>query len=297
MDLDFGIAIAVQVLRISIPYVLAALGGTFSERGGVANIALEGILLVGAFSAVLGVHLTSNPWLGAGAGIVGGVGLSALFGWIVLRFKADPIVTGVAVNLLALGGTRYLLKLIWGSSSNSDRIDALAPWASADGAWGGVLSLLTHPLFLLTVLLVAAAHVALFSTRFGLRLRACGEHPEAAASVGVRVVRLRVAGVLLSGALAGLAGVWLAMESHQFTDGMSGGRGFIALAAMIFGRWRPLRAMAACLLFGAAETVQITLQGTGSGIPTQFLQMLPYVLTLATLVAAGVRNGSSRRTG
>lgn len=283
MEALLSLAFLVQIVRISIPYALAALGGTFSERGGVVNIALEGILLTGAFGFVVGTHYTGVPALGVLAGIGAGVAVAALFGVVTVRFNADHIVAGVAINLLAVGLTRFLLNLLWDSSSNSARVASVEPFVAASGG-SGLVALVTHPLVLLAVALVLTSHVTLFRTRFGLRLRACGEHPQAAQTLGVRVRRLRWAGVLLSGALAGLAGVWLASDQHQFTDNMSNGRGYIALAAMIFGKWRPLHGAAACLLFGAAEALQITLQGTGIGIPTQFLQMLPYVLTVVTLV-------------
>jgi simple sugar transport system permease protein len=283
MEALLSLAFLVQVLRISVPYVLAALGGTFSERGGVVNIALEGILLVGAFGFVVGTWFTGLPAVGVLAGVAAGVLLAGVLGLVTVRFGADHIVAGVAVNLLAVGLTRFFLNLIWDSSSNSARVPAVEPLVAAEGG-SGLLALLTHPLVWLALGLLLLGHAVLFRTRFGLRLRACGEHPEAAATLGVRVRRLRWAGVLLSGGLAGLAGVWLASDQHQFTDNMSNGRGFIALAAMIFGKWRPLQGAAACLLFGAAEALQIALQGTGSGIPTQFLQMLPYLLTVVALV-------------
>ncbi|MBI4704967.1 MAG: ABC transporter permease [Deltaproteobacteria bacterium] len=278
------LAFLVQIVRISVPYVLAALGGTFSERGGVINIALEGIMLAGAFAFVLGSFLTASPLLGVLCGIAGAVALAAVLGLVAIRFGGDHIVTGVAINLLAVGLTKFCLKLVWDSSSNSTRVESIEPLARGAAGGSGLVELCTHPLVLLAALLVLGAHVLLFRTRFGLRLRACGEHPAAAVTLGIRVHRMRWAGVLLSGLLAGLAGVWLAADQHQFTDNMTGGRGYIALAAMIFGKWRPGYAAGACLLFGAAEALQITLQGTGSGIPTQLLQMLPYVLTIVTLV-------------
>jgi simple sugar transport system permease protein len=269
----FSVVFLLQVLRIAVPYVLAALGGTASERGGVINIALEGMLLSGAFGFVLVTHWTGNPWAGLGGGLLGGELVAVLLAVSVLRFGADAIVAGVGLNLLAAGLTRFLLKLVWDSSSNSERVPSFAE----AGLFG-------NPVFLLTCGLLAVSTAVLFRTRFGLRLRACGEHPEAAASVGIGVTGYRTAGVLLSGLLAGLGGVWLAAEQHQFSDGMSAGRGYIALAAMITGRWHPLGAAAACVLFAVAEGVQMALQGQGTGIPTQLLQMLPHVVTVVTLV-------------
>ena len=284
MEAFLSVAFVVQIVRISVPYVLASMGGTFSERGGTVNIGLEGIMLTGAFCFVLGVHLTGSPAAGVVIGVAGGVGLSALFALATIRFLADQIVCGIAINLLAVGCTRFALKLVWDSSSNSSRVESVEALAGGEAGLGPLVGLLTHPLVLAAALLVLGSWVLLFRTRFGLRLRACGEHPEAAASLGVPVRRMRWYGVLLSGALAGLAGVWLAADQHQFTDNMTNGRGYIALAAMIVGRWNPALAAGACLLFGAAEAVQITLAGQGSGIPSQFLQMLPYVLTIVAVV-------------
>lgn len=284
MSAFIGLAFLAQVVRISIPYALAALGGTFSERGGVPNIALEGILLLAAFAFVLGAWVTGDPWVGALAGVAGGVVTASLLAVATIRFGAEPIVSGIAINLLAMGLTRYLLKLTWDSSSNSARVVTPDPLWTPDGPLSAAANLLTQPLAWVAAGALLLSHGLLFRTRFGLRLRACGEHPEAAASVGIPVRSIRAGGVLLSGVLAGLAGVWLAAEQHQFTDNMTGGRGYIALAAVIFGKWHPLRAAAACLLFGAAEALQIHLQARGTGIPPQFLQMLPYVLTLVALV-------------
>jgi general nucleoside transport system permease protein len=273
-----------QVLRIALPYMLASLAGVFSERGGVVNIALEGLLLTGAFGYVLGVEEFGSPAFGLLCGLAAGLLLVALLALVVVRFRADAVVAGVALNLLALGATKFLLKLVWDSSSNSGRVEAFDPLLDVAGPWGRLLAVLTNPLCLLAVLAVAGAPLLLYRTRFGLRLRACGEHPEAAATAGLSVGRLRLAGLLVSGALASLGGVWLASEQHQFTDGMSSGRGYVALAAMIVGRWRPVPAVAAALFFGLAETAQIALQGGGGGLPPQFLQMLPYALTVLVLV-------------
>jgi simple sugar transport system permease protein len=280
-----AVGFAAQTVRISVPYTLAAVGATFSERGGVVNIALEGMLLGGAFAAVLGTYVSGNPWIGALAALGGGVLAALLHAIVSITFKADQIISGVALNLLAIGVTKFLLKLVFGSSSNSSRVPGLNDTIPAPLAHAPILGLLaTNSLVVLTVLIVALAHLVLFHTRFGLRLRAVGEHPEAADTAGLSVSGLRYAGVLISGLLAGLGGAWLAFDQHSFTDGMSSGRGYIALAAMIVGKWTPLGAAAACVLFAVAETLQIRLQG--GHIPAQFLQMLPYLATMIAL--AGV---------
>ncbi|MFH0778285.1 MAG: ABC transporter permease [Candidatus Eisenbacteria bacterium] len=282
MDSLSAVAFISQTIRISVPYILAALGGTFSERSGVVNIALEGILLNGAFSCVLATYYTGNPWVGLLAAVLGGAATAAIHAVVSVTFKAEQIVSGLAINLLAMGGTRFFLAVIFGSSSNSERIAGLPEWSIPLARDVPVLAtVFSSPLIILTIVLIAVSHFVLFKTRFGLRLRSVGEHPEAADSLGVNVSRMRYAGVIASGVLAGLGGAWLAMDQHSFTDGMSGGRGYIALAAMIVGKWNPLGAAGACLMFGAAESLQMQLQG--QNVPTHFIQMIPYVATIVVL--------------
>jgi len=279
MDVLLFVAAA---LRISVPYTLAALGSTFSERAGVINIALEGIMLNGALAYVLGAHWTGNPWVGIVAAVAAGVVTALAHAVVTVHFRADQITSGLGINLLAAGLTKFVLTQVFDSSSNSSRVVGLPDWdlfgLSRLPALGAVLA---TPLVLLTLLLVLLGQAMLFRSVFGLRLRAIGERPQAAATLGLPVARYRYAGVLISGAFAGLAGAWLASEQHSFTDGMTNGRGYIAIAAMIVGKWSPLGAAAACLLFGAAEALQITLQG--STFPSELLQTLPYLVTMLAL--------------
>ncbi len=279
MDLLLFVAAS---LRISVPYALAALGATFSERGGVINIGLEGIMLNGALAYVLGAWVTHSPWLGLAAALAAGLATAALHAFITITLRADQITSGLGINLLAAGLTKFVLHAVFHSSSNSEQVvgfDAFqVPLLSKLPALGPVIG---SPLVLLAIVLVVVAQAVMFGSVFGLRLRAVGEHPEAAATLGLSVERLRWSGVLLSGLFAGLAGAWLASEQHSFTDGMTGGRGYIAIAAMIVGKWSPRGAALACLLFGAAEALQITLQG--SKFPPELLQMLPYVVTMLAL--------------
>jgi ABC-type uncharacterized transport system permease subunit len=269
-------------LRISVPYALSALGASFSERGGVINIALEGIMLNGALAYVLGAHASGNPWLGVAAALVAGAVTAALHALVTITFKADQITSGLGINLLAAGLTRFVLTAVFHSSSNSSRVVGLPDWhlplIGDIPALGRVLS---TPIVLIAIALVVLGQWLLFRSVFGLRLRSVGERPEAAATLGLSVTGLRYAGVILSGLLAGLAGAWLASEQHSFTDGMTGGRGYIAIAAMIVGKWTPFGAAAACLMFGAAEALQIQLQG--SAFPNELLQTLPYLITMLAL--------------
>ncbi|MBX6364137.1 MAG: ABC transporter permease [Gemmatimonadetes bacterium] len=268
-----------QTVRIAVPFLFAAVGGVLSERSGLVALGLEGFMLGGAFGAVIGDFYGGGAWGGIAAGVVVGVALAALYALCVVRFRADQVIVGIAINLLVIGATRFFLLLAFDSASNSPRV------AGFGEAGRGLLSSLGNPLLWLGILAVPLTAWLVHRTPFGLRLRAVGEHPEAAESLGIRVPRVRTLAVLLSGALAALGGVYLALEQHQFSDQMTAGRGFIALAAVIFGRWDPARAGVACLLFAAAETLEIQLQ-TVSVVPSQFVAMIPYVLTIVAL--AGV---------
>ncbi|ACF45536.1 MAG: ABC transporter permease [Prosthecochloris sp.] len=261
-----------QVLRIWVPYGLTSVGATFSERGGVINLALEGLILAGAFGAAVGQHLTGSAALGIVAGILCGLCVALLHSFITITLKADQIVSGIALNILVMGATRFGLKMLFGSSMNSDRIDGT-----------GISLVLFDPLFLIALASVIIGQFVMFRTPFGLRLRSAGESAETVAAAGVSVPGIRYAGVLISGVLASLAGVFLAYQQHSFTDNMSAGRGYIALAAMIIGKWNPVGAALASLMFAAAEALEMWLQ-TGF-IPSQLIQALPYVVTL--LVLAG----------
>lgn len=285
------LAFLVQTLRIAMPYFFAASGGVLSERAGIIALTLEGWMLTGAFCAALGSYHAQSPWIGLLAGVAGGVCAAALHALACIRYRANQVVVGIAANLLAVGATRFFLRLAFDSSSNSPRVPGFTwlPQGGTDGgaaAGDGLVSLaasLVNPLVVLGILSLLGVSWLLSSTPFGLRIRAVGEKPEAAASLGVDVARVRWAAVLLAGALTSLGGVYLALDQHQFTDSMTAGRGFIALAAVIFGNWRPTRVAAACVLFAAAEALQIQLQGMQL-VPSQFVEMIPYVLTIVALV-------------
>lgn len=283
-------------LRISVPYALAAIGATFSERGGVICIALEGIMLIGALAYTIGAYFGASPWLGLLCAMIGGLLTAWLHAEVTVRFRADQITSGLGINLLAAGLTRFVLVRVFHSSSNSPRVVGLPSWKlPLISNVPGLGEALSTPLVLLTITLIPLATLLLFRSVFGLRLRAIGERPEAAATLGLKVASYRTRGVLLCGLLAGLAGAWLASEQHSFTDGMTNGRGYIAIAAMIVGKWNPLGAALACLLFGAAEALQITLQG--SAFPSELLQCLPYVVTMLALAGFIGRSIAPRAIG
>ncbi len=267
-----SIAFLFQTLRITIPYFLPSLGAVFSEKGGVVNIALEGILLTSAFFTTVGTYYFHNIFAGVLFGIAAGVIIALIHAITTITFKANQIVSGIALNLFALGLTKFFCKIIFNSSSNSSRIAGLESVQ---------LPLIGNPFILLCIVLLLLSYVIIYKTRFGLRLRAVGENPAAADSLGINVNKIRYTGVLISGVLASLGGCWLAFDQHSFTDGISAGRGYIALAAMIIGKWNPFKAAMACLVFGFAESFSTDFQNPV--IPTQFIQMLPYVLTIIVL--------------
>lgn len=279
------LAFLVQTLRIATPYLFASAGGVLSERSGVIALTLEGWMLSGAFCATVGAYYSQSPWIGVLCGIGGGVLAGGLHALACVRYRADQVVVGIAINLLVVGLTRFFLRLAFDSSSNSPRVPGF-DWFDAAGSngssVGGLVSSLANPLVLLGILSLWVVWWILRNTPFGLRVRAVGEKPEAAVTLGVGVDRVRWVAVLGGGALAALGGAYLALEQHQFTDSMTAGRGFIALAAVIFGGWEPRRVAVACLLFAAAETLQIRLQGMQL-IPSQFVEMIPYVLTIVAL--------------
>ena len=275
-------AFLAQTLRIAMPYLFASAGGVVSERAGLIGLTLEGYMLIAAFCAALGSYFGGSPWLGVLAGIGGGAVAGLLYGLCCIRYRANQVVVGIAINLLAIGITRFFLRLTFDSSSNSPRLPGFIETGTGFGA------LVRNPLVWLGVLALPVVGFVLYRTPFGLRMRAVGEHPSAALSVGVPVHRIRWLAVALSGALAGLGGAYLALDQHQFTDQMTAGRGFIALAATIFGRWDPPRVALACLLFAAAETLQIQLQGAQL-VPSQFVEMIPYLLTIIALAGVVAR--------
>ena len=268
----------IQTLRIAIPYLFASMGGVLSERAGLIALSLEGYMLTGAFCAAVGAYYADSAWVGVFAGMAGGALMAIIYSVATVKFRADQVVIGIAVNLLAIGATRFFLRLIFDTAANSPRVAGFG-----DGISGNVLVMLVaNPLFWMAVVAVFFTYWLLIRTPFGLRVRAVGEHPAAAVSVGVPVTRIRYLAAVTSGAIAGLGGVYLALDQHKFTSEMTAGRGFIALAATIFGRWHPRRAAIACLFFAAAETLQIQLQGRQL-IPSQFIDMIPYLLTIIAL--------------
>ncbi len=285
-------------LASSTPLALAALGGLFSERSGVVNIALEGKMLFGALCAVLGTYWTGNPWFGCALAILGGTVLAMVHYLNCQVFDADHVVSGAAINILSLGLTGFIVYGVFTSKSSVQvatlpTVDLSA--ADAIPVLGKIVNLLftgMAPLFLFCLGAAFLATWVLSSTPFGLHIRAAGEDPAVAAARGVNVAGVRLACLIISGALAGLAGAQLAVgEIGFFTEKMSAGRGFIALAAVIFGRWRPLPVLGACLFFGFAGELAVRLKLQWQAVPDELAQSIPFILTLAVLLASRAASG------
>ncbi|MDZ4179755.1 MAG: ABC transporter permease [Coriobacteriia bacterium] len=288
-----------SAIRIATPLALAAIGGTLCERAGVVNIALEGMMLFGAFMGVVGATFTGSPWIGFIVAIIAGMSLALVHAFASITLKTDQVVSGTAINILAGGLTGFFMEVIFGHPGTTDPVARLTPVfdfsLAAEGLlgtiwrWIDAVFLSFTPIVYMAILIAIVGQWALFNTRWGLRLRALGEHPRAADTVGISVIRGRYMAVIMSGVLAGMAGANLTLEQvGSFTEGMTNGRGFIALAANIFGRWTPGGSYGASLLFGFADALQIKLQFFRDviTIPSQFFLMLPYVLTVVVL--AGV---------
>jgi general nucleoside transport system permease protein len=280
-----------STIRNATPLIFAALGGMFSERSGVVNIGLEGLMLISAFAGVVGAFLSGSALVGLGFGLAAGLLFALIHALMCITFEADQIISGTAINLLALGGTGFLMVLIFGSGGTSPRVsgfkEVAIPLLSDIPLIGPALfnqSLLVYLMYAL----IPITWFVVFRTPFGLRLRATGEVPEAVDTAGVSVARMRYYGVALSGLLAALGGVYLSMGIlSAFTENMTVGRGFIALAALIFGRWNPIGAAGAALLFGFG--LAVSFQVPQEAVPIEFIQMLPYVLTIVALAGFGGR--------
>jgi ABC-type uncharacterized transport system permease subunit len=259
-----------STVRLATPLLLAAIGGLFSERSGVINIALEGLMLAGAFTSASVTYYTGSPWLGLLAGVAAGVFIAFLHALACIHFEADQVVTGTAINILMLGVPTLLSGALFQSTGSTPQIPQS--------------NLIPNAPIVIAFVLVPSVWYLLYRTPFGLRLRAVGENPEAADTAGVSVSRVRYAAVLASGALAAIGGAYLSIgQSSLFTRNMTAGRGYIALAALIFGKWRPVQTMLACLLFGFAEAVSIQMQGVTPYIRVEYIQIIPYVLTMVVL--------------
>ncbi len=288
-------------IRLGVPLILACLAGLWSERSGVVDIGLEGKMLAGAFAAAAAATFTGSAWAGLSAGVAATIVFSLVHGYASIDQRANQIVSGTAINLVADGLTALIGNAIWSQGGRTPQLPDTAlfnpielPFASAVGAvpiLGPIYQHLVSGHDLVTYfafLIVPITYWALYSTRFGLRLRAVGENPAAVDTAGISVRALRYSAVVICGVLVGLSGVYLVLsQAAYFQPHMSAGKGFIALAALVFAKWRPWPALATCLLFGFLDAVAIRLQGVElpvvGPVPVQAIEALPYVLTVVLL--------------
>lgn len=295
-QMPFLVGFLAATLRIATPLILTSLAGLINEKSGITNIGLEGIMIMGAFFAVVGSEYTGNAYFGMATAIAAGVVTAAIFAVLSIHLKSDQVISGTAINTLAAAVPSLLLWILFGMQSQSEGVARIAYSPGVRQFLGSIpligpfLLELNYMVFL-TLFLVAVFAWLLNKSRWGLRLRSVGEHPKAADTLGISVYKTRYKAVLLSGALAAMGGASLSIVSGNiYRDGMINGRGFIALAAMIFGNWTPLGALGAALLFGAAEALQIRSQSFGLPIPTEAYYILPYLLTMIAITAFGKRS-------
>ena len=289
---DAFVEFLAAAVRIATPLLLAALGGILSERAGIFAVGLEGMMLTGAFAGVVATHGSGFVLAGLVASLAGGMMLAGVVAIATTRFRADQMVTGLAVNILALGLTSFLLRGL--GAANGAPIIRVATLPPLPVPWLADLPLVGPVLFrqpaltYLAVVMTAMTFVFLMRTRPGLILRAVGENPAAVFAVGGDPSRVRAIAVIVCGAMAGLAGAVLSLQQvGTFTDGMTHGRGYLALAAIIVGRWMPGGALVGCLVFGAADALQLRVQTIRLPVSSYVIQMLPYIVSLAVLAGLG----------
>lgn len=301
LNTTFLIALISASIRLSVPILLAALGGMYSERAGVVNIGLEGLMLVGAFAGVVGSYFTDSYWIGALVAVLSGMLVATLFAIATVKIKINQIVSGVAINLLAVGLTSFFFRALFGITTVPITVEAFQtiniPILSNIPIIGEMFFRQTALVYI-AFLFVPISSFILFKTSWGLNIRTIGEHPMAGDTVGIPVDKVRMICVIISGALAGLGGCFLSLgQFNMFVDNMVSGRGFIAVAAVIFGKWSPKGILMASLIFGVADALQIRLQMAEIGIPYQFLLMFPYLLTVIAVTGIVGKTTSPKALG
>ncbi len=282
----------VSALRIATPLLFAALGGILSERAGVFAVGLEGMMLAGAFGAAIAAFITGSAMLGLVASLTCGACLAGVVAIVTVRFGAEQMVTGLAANIFAIGLTSFLLRSIVGrGQAPVIQVPLLQAWpvpGLSDLPWIGPLLFQQPPLTYLALGITVPMFYFLMRSQAGLTLRAVGENPQAAYAIGADPVTIRIWAVLAGGAIAGLGGAVLALQQiGTFTDAMTSGRGYLALAAIIVGRWMPFGTLVACLVFGAAEALYLRVQTIGLPISSYVVQMLPYIIAIVVLALMG----------
>jgi simple sugar transport system permease protein len=280
--MDHAAELVVLTLAAGTPLVFAALGELVAEKAGVLNLGVEGMMLAGAVSAFIVAATTGEPWLGVLAGVFAGAALAAVFAVLTLSLMANQVATGLALSLFGVGLSAFIGRPYVGTV-----IDAIRPLhigGLSDLPWIGKLLFASNPMVYVSLALFGAIHWFVHRTRAGLVLRAVGESPSSAHAIGHPVVRIRYFAVLFGGACAGLGGAYLAIAyTPLWVEGMTAGRGWIALALVVFATWKPWRVLAGAYLFGGVTLAQFQIQASGSAIPSQLLSMLPYLATVIVL--------------
>jgi len=281
------ITLLAQTLRIATPLIFAALGGIFSEKSGVVNIGLEGMMIIGAFFSVYGSYITGSPLMGIVFGVVAGGVLALIHAVLSIHLRADQVISGTAINLFSTALASFLIFKLFGKGGQTDIVKGLSyniPDAITNIPLIGKFISELNWFVILAIILVFVSHYVLYKTPLGLRIRAVGEHPKAADTLGINVYKIRYFCVILSGMLAGLGGAALSLGiTPLYREGMVAGRGFIALAAVIFGNWKPFGALGASLLFAFGSAFNIFAQGLSWNLPTEVYDVIPYVLTMLAL--------------
>lgn len=297
MDNIVIIPLLAATLRMAAPLIFAGLGGVFSEKSGVVNIGLEGMMIMGAFFAVLGSYITGSPVIGILFAMVAGGVIAAIHGFLSIHLRADQIISGTAINLFATALASFLIGPIFKTGGQTNIVKGLS--YNLPGFLKNIPILNSLNWFvILAIVLVFVSNYVLFKTPLGLRIRAVGEHPSAADTLGISVYKMRYLCVIISGILAGLGGAALSIGiTPLYRDGMVAGRGFIALAAMIFGNWKPFGTMWACMLFAFGTAFQMVAQGFSISLPNEFYQSIPYILTMLALAGFVGKTEAPRADG
>lgn len=277
------------VIRMATPVILAAIGEVYLQRSGIFNIGIEAMMIFGAFFGVLGAAITGGAWSGVLFAILSGVLAGLIFGFLVITLRADQAVTGTAMSIIGLGLTSFLVRVIWGIRPLPVQVNMIGIWPipvlSKIPFIGHILFDHT-PFVYITYLLVGIATFVLFRTTWGLKIRAIGENPRAAATLGINVIGWRYICCILEGGLAAIGGAMLSLaDLNMFVDNMSGGRGYLAMAAVILGRWNPIGAAIGGIVFGAGNALQMRLQAIGVPIPNNLLLIMPYLLAFLIVVS------------
>jgi len=285
---EFIVELLSATIGMSTPFLLAALGEAYAERSGILNLGIEGIMLLGAVIGYIGARAFNNLWIGVFLAILVGGLMGIFMGFLSISIRANQVISGLMIGIFCTGTSIFIHKVTVGITLEAPRVETFKPVhipVLSEIPIVGPILFMQDPMALLTLILVPIAYIILFKTDLGLKIRAVGENPKAADTLGVNVYIIRYVCIVFAGMLAGMAGAYLPLARvGMFTEGMTAGRGWIALAIVIFGRWDPWKILIGCFLFGGADALQLRLQTGGFGIPSEFLLMLPYILTIALLV-------------